>query len=354
MPKTLSKALAAYSYNLPPELIAQKPAQPRDAARLLVYNRRNQKTTFDNFGNLAKYLPKNAVLVFNQTRVIPARLPLFKETGGKVEALYISRDQKSIRVLADKKLSPGQKLCLQNPVTIKSGRTLLLPMYFQIKSKTEGFYVLKPSFPMLKINNTFKKFGLTPLPPYMKHSPLSEKQRREAYQTVFAKAGESVAAPTASLHFTSRLINKLKKQGVETKFVRLDVNLGTFAKLTEKQIQTGKLHHEKYFIDKPTAKYITRAKKSGRPIIAVGTTVVRTLESWKKTKRTAGTTDLFIRPGFKFQIIDGLITNFHVPQSSLLMLVSALTGREKLLTLYQSAIEQNLRFFSFGDGMLIL
>jgi len=230
-----------------------------------------------------------------------------------------------------------------------------------------------------------RRYGITPLPPYIKNSPLTEKQRREQYQTVFAKTGLSVAAPTASLHFTKKLMTNLKKQGNDIKFVQLDVGLGTFAPLRDENLKTDKLHREFYKIDKITAAFLNRAKAQGRDIIAVGTTVARTLESASarskpgrdgssikhhKLAKLTGTTDLFIHDNYQFKFIDGLITNFHVPKSSLLMLVSAFagrhpgsaragpkqgrTGRKKILSLYQQAIKKKFRFFSFGDGMLIL
>jgi S-adenosylmethionine:tRNA ribosyltransferase-isomerase len=269
-----------------------------------------------------------------------------EKTGGKVEALYIRQSGGLIQVLANKKLSSDQEFLLTD------GR--ILKETFKVFKKNKGIYYLKPNFPTSEILSLISKHGFTPLPPYIKHSKLTEKQRREAYQTIFAKTGESVAAPTASLHFTERLLNKLRKKSIAIKFVRLDVNLGTFAKLTEEQIKTGKLHKENYYIDAKTANYITKAKKQGRPIIAVGTTVTRTLESFAKNNKLSGSTDLFIQPGFKFKLIDGMITNFHVPKSSLMMLVSALTEKEKLLKLYSLAIEKEFRFFSFGDGMLVL
>ena len=346
MRRDFNQTLRLFDYRLPPDLIAQKPASPRDSARLLAYFRKDKKTAFGSFLNLPDYLPKNAVLVFNQTKVIPARLPVYKISGGKIQLLYLSRGKNFIEVLSNRPLATGLKLFF----SLKDANG----PHFTVQQKNQGIYRLKPGFNLANVNKIFQKFGLTPLPPYIKHSPLSEKQKRAAYQTMFAKTGESVAAPTASLHFTPRLLARLKQRGIKIKFVRLDVNLGTFAKLTEKHVAAGRLHQEKYFIGAATAKYLAAAKKQGRPIIAVGTTVIRTLETYGQTKKLSGSTDLFIRPGFKFKVIDGLITNFHVPKSSLMMLVSALTGREKLLTLYASAMKKGFRFFSFGDGMLIV
>jgi S-adenosylmethionine:tRNA ribosyltransferase-isomerase len=339
------KLLEHYNYNLPKELIAQKPASLRDSARLLVYSRNSKKISYDVFANIGKYLPKNSVLVFNQTKVLPARLMVKKPTGGKCEIFYLSQEGKYIKVIADRKLLAGSKLTLGSSI------------YFEVIKQLNNFYFLRPSFPLSQITAVLQKYGQTPLPPYLKNSPLSEKQRREQYQTVFAKAGLSVAAPTASLHFTKKLINQLKKQGIEVKFLTLNVNLGTFAPLKDENIKTGKLHLETYEIDKKTAAYLTLAKKQGKNIIAVGTTVVRTLESAVKNSKLSkltGATDLFIHPPYKFKFIDSLITNFHVPKSSLLMLVSSLTGRKELSGLYQKAIKKHFRFFSFGDGMLII
>ncbi len=347
---SLETILKPYNYYLPEELIAQKPARPRDSARLLVYNRKTKTSTFDIFKNISKYLPKNAILVFNQTKVVPARLKVQKATGGKAEILYISHDRQFVKVLSNRSLP------INSTTHLVFGRKPSEKQFLVVK-KTDQFYFLKPNFPIAQIKTVLNKFGYTPLPPYIKHSPLSEKQKREQYQTVFARAGLSVAAPTASLHFTKTLINNLKKQGIDVKFVTLNVNLGTFAPLKEEQLTSGKLHTETYDIDKTTAKFLNQAKAQRRPIIAVGTTVVRTLESAASThglKKLSGSTAMFIRPGYKFLFVDSLITNFHVPKSSLLMLVSAITGRPTLLKLYQAAIKKRFRFFSFGDGMLIL
>ncbi len=338
--------LQAYDYQLPPELIAQKPASPRETARLLVYQKGQTGLGFDTFAHLGKYLPKNAVLVLNQTRVIPARLALAKPTGGKVQMLYVSHGQGLIKALANKKLDLGLELKI--PGT-RHGLTVV--------KKQDQFYYFKPNFPVGKITTVLGKHGQMPLPPYIKHSPLTEKQKRTAYQSVFAKNGASVAAPTASLHFPKKLLQQLKKQGISIKFITLNVSLGTFAPLTGKQLETGKLHMETYHIPAGTLRFLNQAKKQGRPIIAVGTTVVRTLESASRKHqlaRLSGQTDLFIRPGYKFQFINGLVTNFHVPKSSLMMLVAALTGKTKLLRIYKTAVKLHFRFFSFGDGMLVL
>jgi S-adenosylmethionine:tRNA ribosyltransferase-isomerase len=343
----LESLLGRYNYNFPSSLIAKQPAHPRDSARLLVLERQGGRVTFDRFKNLGKYLPKNAVLVMNQTRVIPARLGLVKATGGKLEALFLNTDGKNLKILSGKKLTVGSQLKVVHATQYS----------FTVLGKEASIYRLKTNFPPAKFFGVLTRYGQTPLPPYIKHSNLSEKQRRLEYQSVFAKAGESVAAPTASLHFTKRLLGSLKKQGIDLKFVRLDVGLGTFAPLTENNIAKKRLHSENYFIDPQTARFLNQAKKQGRPIIAVGTTVVRTLESACRggiLRKLSGETQLFISESDKIKFVNGLVTNFHVPKSSLMMLVSAFTGREKLLDIYQQAIKRKFRLFSFGDGMLVI
>jgi S-adenosylmethionine:tRNA ribosyltransferase-isomerase len=339
------RLLRDYNYNLPADFIALKPVRPRDSAKLLVYQRSSNKISYDKFFNLSGYLPLGSVLVFNQTKVIPARLVLQKESGGKVRVLYLGRVGNYLEVLADRKL------------TIDSDIFLNDKLKFKVIKHSRAHYLLKPSFAVSQLNKILEQYGKTPLPPYLRYSPLSESSRREQYQTVFARVPGSVAAPTASLHFTKRLLHNLKKSGVSLKFVTLHVNLGTFAPLTQDQVITNKLHREYYEIDKSTAQFLNKAKMEQRPIIAVGTTVVRALESScvanNKIKKLRGDTRLFIKPGYKFKFVNGLITNFHVPRSSLLMLVSAFLSRQKLFKLYNLARRRNFRFFSFGDGMMI-
>lgn len=335
--------LEEYTYELPPELIAQAPANPRDSTRLLIYDRKSEKTSFDVFRNVTKYLPKNSVLVLNQTKVLPARLFAETEHGGKVELFYIAKRDDLIEFLARKKLKINTVLKLdQHTFTV-------------MKQEANRFY-LKPSFAIEKLFDVLKQYGHTPLPPYIKQSPLSEAEKREQYQTVFAQQEGSVAAPTASLHFTPELLESLHNAGHTLVYVTLHVNLGTFAPVTEQQLQEKKLHEEYYEISAESAEILQQAKQNTKPIIAVGTTVVRTLESAfanPSQPTLSGTTSLFIQPGYRFKMVDHLITNFHVPKSSLLMLVAALTGREKLMELYQQAINEKFRFFSFGDAMFI-
>lgn len=337
--------LRAYDYIVPQELIAQQPTRPRDAARLMVYDRAVDRVVLDTFLHLDRYVPKNAVLVLNDTRVIPARLMLHKSTGGAVEILYLDRIRGGIRVMTNRGLRVGERLRLTQEI------------FFTVARQDDRFYILHPSVSPIELDAVFDRYGITPLPPYIKHSSLRGKALRDAYQTIFARVRGSVAAPTASLHFTERLLKKIRARGIVIKFVTLHVNLGTFAPLTENAVQKNRLHKERFTIDRATADFLNRAKREGRQIIAVGTTVARTLESASdirgNVRRLQGETDLFIRPGYRFKFVDGLVTNFHVPKSSLLMLVASLIGREKLFELYRRAIDERFRLFSFGDGMFV-
>lgn len=352
MEESLNDVLAPFDYSFPPELIAQSPADPRDSAKLLIHNRSTNQTSFDIFRNIVDYLPENCVLVFNQTKVFPARFHLKKETGGAVGALYLETKGNHIRVMADGKFKAGDKLLWEDS-------------HFFIVEERDGKYaLLTPSFVMDDLRSHLEKFGETPLPPYIKESPLSEEQRRNEYQTVYASQTGSVAAPTAGLHFTEELIKKIEQSGRHVRYVTLHVNLGTFAPLTDEHWKEKKLHQEEYEIDPDTAALLNKAKREHQPIIAVGTTTVRTLESacisdstrtpTPTLTRLSGITDIFITEDDHLNFVDGLITNFHVPRSSLLMMVSAFTGRETLLDLYKQAMDKQFRFFSFGDGMLIL
>jgi S-adenosylmethionine:tRNA ribosyltransferase-isomerase len=338
------KIIDQYDYILPPGAIAQRPARPRDAARLLVYDRRNGGIKLGRFADLDRFLPKGSVLVINDTKVVPARLIAVKSSGGKVELFYVGRSGRLLRVLANRRLEIGAKLGV--------GRHS-----FTVVGNEGKCFLVEPSFSAKNIHSFLQKHGRTPLPPYLKRSPLSESARRREYQTVFADRKGSVAAPTASLHFTKRLFSRLKKRGIGIVRVTLHVNLGTFAPLTPLELKSGKLHSEEYEIRPSAALRLLAAKRSGKKIIAVGTTVCRTLESAASgggLRRLSGKTQIFIRPPYKAKFADGLITNFHVPRSSLLMLVAALVGRKKLFELYSYALKEKMRFLSFGDAMLVL
>jgi S-adenosylmethionine:tRNA ribosyltransferase-isomerase len=341
----LEKALAKYDFNFPEDLIAKRPAKPRESARLMVLRRDKKGVSEDTFASIGEYLPKDSVLVFNQTKVVPARMFARKETGGKVEMLYLFCEKGSVKALLGGKVSEGNRLYL-------SGKT-----FFDVLKKADKGYYLKPSFDANGIMAVLGRYGKTPIPPYIKNSPLGEVELRREYQTVFARRAGSVAAPTASLHFSKKLMVKLARTHV-IEYVTLHVNLGTFAPLKEDNLSSGKLHSEGFDIPKDAAERLNRYRREGKKIIAVGTTVARTLESASdengKLKKLSGNTDLFIREGYKFKFIDGMITNFHVPKSSLLMLVGAFMGRKELMDAYRHAIKGKYRLFSFGDGMLIL
>jgi len=343
--QSFKQLLKSYYYQLPKNLVALRPVSPRDGARLLVFDKQSSKINFDYFFNLGKYLPPNSLLIFNDTKVLPARLELFKPTGGKVNVLYLNTVVGLVEVMSDRRLLVGQKLRLTKR------------LYFEVVRQSGGSYFLKPPGQAKEFYRLLQRYGLTPLPPYLKTSGLKESDRRRLYQTVFAKDFGSIAAPTASLHFTKRLFNNLKKQGHQVCFVTLHVNLGTFASLKEGQVRKNKLHNEFWQVPAKTIKAVAVAKKRGDKVVAIGTTVVRTLESAFNQQADClnkqGSTQLFISPGYRFHIVDCLITNFHVPSSSLMMLVAALIGRKRLLSIYQKAIKKKMRFFSFGDGMFI-
>ncbi len=341
---SFEKTIKSYDYKFPGELIAQEPASPRDSAKLLIYDRVTKTVQHDIYKNLAEYLPKNSVLVLNQTKVLQARIEVTKETGGKARLLYIEQEGNLVKFLSDRKLEINSEVKVNSQIK------------FEVLKKEDSFYFLKPLF-KTSVIKVLEKYGQTPLPPYIKNPTLKGKKLLTEYNTVFANKTGSVAAPTASLHFTKSLLNKIRKSGIEIKYVTLHVNLGTFAKLSEEQWKNKKLHSEWYEIDKSTTKFLNEAKKEQRPIIAVGTTVVRTLESASNASavltKLSGSTNLFITEKTKLKFVDSIITNFHVPKSSLLMLVSAFIGRKKLLQLYTEAINNEYRLFSFGDGMFI-
>jgi S-adenosylmethionine:tRNA ribosyltransferase-isomerase len=333
----LENTLALYDYPLAPEMIATTPASPRDSSKLLVYDRSLDNVTITTFNKLPDFLPKDTLLVFNDTKVIPARIRGTTKTGGKAEILCTSSNGNNFTGLCERRLETGE--------TVHFGSK----HFATVLSKTGSEY----SFELhgtASLREIQQAIGTTPLPPYLKHSPLSESERRSKYQTVFAKRDGSIAAPTASLHFTKRLLKKLQARGVASAYITLHVNLGTFMPLTEESMQTGLLHEEYFDIPTATRRTIETTKQEGGSVIPVGTTALRALESMSSS---ATSTRLFIREGYEFKVANGLITNFHVPRSSLMMLVAALVGREKLLELYAIAQKNDFRFFSFGDAMLI-
>lgn len=337
-------------FNLPSNLISKKPASPRDSSRLFVYDTKKDEIMFDKFRNIGKYLPSKSILVFNNTKVLPARLHLTKDSGGKVEVLLLinESDGDLIKAIADRQLTVGTALSYKQ-------RKL-----FEVIKQDEQFFFLKPLFPKANLSKILMKIGETPLPPYMGRKPLKESDARKKYQTVFAKYAGSVAAPTASLHFTKNLISKLKKIGIKSSNVLLHVGMGTFSSIDESNFSKNKLHVEPYEVSKSSLQNILNAKKKGYSIIPVGTTSTRVLETIARDnyRNLKGNTDIFIFNKFKFQLTDSLITNFHTPKSSLVLLVDAYlkhkNAKRSVLDLYKIAIENNFKFYSFGDSMLII
>lgn len=334
-----------FDYHLPPELIAQQPIEPRHGSRLLVYDRHTGKQEHTFFWHLPRFLKAGDLLVVNQTRVIPARIYARRSTGGRVEILLLRKDGSDIweALVGGKKVIPGILLKIEDGPEVEILETL--------ESSRRSIRFSEPIEPYLE------EKGEMPVPPYI-HEKLID---RERYQTVYARASGSAAAPTAGLHFTPELMSILLQQGIGFAEVTLHVGLDTFAPVTEDDPRAHKIHTEWCEIDSKAAGLINSTRKTGGRVIAVGTTSVRTLETaafkakeGETVSEYRGQTDLFILPGFKFKITDGLITNFHLPKSSLIMLVSAFTGRDRILELYQEAIKQKYRFYSFGDAMLIL
>jgi len=341
-----------YYYFLPENLIANKPELNRDHCRLLSLNKKNNKIDHLKFFNLKKILNSNDVLVLNQSKVFPARLFGQKATGGKFEILLIHQlDSSSWLAISKPRLTVNQTLLFNNDLTGKVLKSNKINGEIEIKFNQKNKQFLQ----------TINKIGKTPLPPYISSKEKESKIRKD-YQTVYAKEIGSAAAPTAGLHFTKNLISDLKKKGVEIEYITLHVGLGTFQNLRAENIKNKTLHQEFYEIDDNTAKRLNLAKDQGKRIIAVGTTSVRALESasikieninkynLKSGKRS---TQIFIYPPYKFKFTDALITNFHLPESSLLMLVSAFAGKRNILKAYNQAIEKEYRFFSFGDAMFI-
>lgn len=339
----IPRELRSYGFTVPSSAIAQTPVTPRDAAKLMVVGRQSKRVVDTTFRSLGDVLPPRSVIVMNETKVIPSRLRVLRSTGGAVEVFVLQQKGKTITALMNKVCPAGEVLHLAKHRLV-------------VGSRKEREVTLTVDWAERQLSSILKKFGTTPLPPYLKKSPLSEARRRSEYQSVVAKYEGSVAAPTASLHFTPRLLKSLQRAGHTIVPVTLHVGLGTFAPVTDTHLATNTLHTEQYFISPAAARLLNSAKKEGRAIIAVGTTVARTLESATKNglvQAGASTTNIFIRPGYEWQTVNGLITNFHVPYSSLLLLVSSLVGRTRLLELYRRARKNKYRFFSFGDGMFI-
>ena len=337
--------ISDFDFELPEELIAQHAVNPRDHSRLLVLNKKEKILEHKKFYDIIDYLKKGDVLVINRTKVIPARLLGHKENGVVLECFLLKRyDLYTWEVL----LKPAKKLKIGQKIIFLEG--ILEAELLEIKD--DGNRVVKFSFEG-RFEEILDRLGEMPLPPYITEK-LEDKNR---YQTVYAKEGESVAAPTAGLHFTKELLEKIREKGIIIAEVFLDVGLGTFRPVKVENVLDHKMHSEKYRVPDETAKIVNEAKKNGNRVIAVGTTSVRTLESaaYENGKLIAdeGNTSIFIYGNYKFKIVDAIITNFHLPKSTLIMLISAFGGKEFIFEAYKKAIEEKYRFYSFGDSMFI-
>lgn len=334
-----------FDYDLPEELIAQHPSSKRDEARMMVLDKKTGDSEDKYFYDIIDYLRPGDVLVMNDTRVIPARLFGHRpEREEKIEVFLLNNTENTkweVLVRPGKKMKIGTEVIFSNELSCKV-----------IDIKEDGNRIVEFYFDGI-FNEILDRLGNMPLPPYIKE----KLKDNEDYQTVYSKNPGSVAAPTAGLHFTKELLEKIEEKGVELAYLTLNVGLGTFRPVNEDEINDHKMHSEFYTLSKDTADIINKAKDEGRRVIAVGTTSIRTLESvYKKNNKIcedSGWTDIFIYPGFEFKVVDAIITNFHLPKSTLIMLIAAFTSKDTILDAYNDAVNKKYRFFSFGDCMLI-
>ena len=337
--------VSEFNYNLPEELIAQTPLEKRDESRLMILNREEKTIEHKTFKDIIDYLTPGDCLVRNNTKVLPARIYGNKETGAKIEFLLLNNIEGDIWETI---VRPGNKLHIGTKVIFGDGKLIaeildIMPGGTRkVKFTYEGIF-----------NEILDEIGLMPLPPYI-HEELKENDR---YQTVYAKYNGSAAAPTAGLHFTPELLKQIEEKGVKIANVTLHVGIGTFRPVKEEKVENHEMHSEHYYIKQEDAEIINETKKKGGRVIAVGTTSCRVLETVADENgmvcETEGDTKIFIYPGYKFKCLDALITNFHLPQSTLLMLVSSLAGKEYIMKAYEEAVKEKYRFFSFGDAMFI-
>ncbi len=348
-------SVSDYDYELPPDRIAQEPVKERDTSRLLHLCRDTGNVSHRMFGDLPDILRPSDLLVVNNTEVVPARLLGVRETGGKVEALVLDYpgkrrgDEVVCRCLikASRRLGPGTRIIFEKMLNAR------------VEQFSQGVYTVCFSSGIHDFEHALYSFGRVPLPPYIRRNgkSLSSCDDRSSYQTVYASEKGAVAAPTAGLHFTDRLLERLTKAGIKTVAVTLHVGHGTFLPVRVSDIREHNMHSERFSIPAATAEAINSTRDKGGRVVAVGTTVVRTLEytalAYGGIQQAAGECDLFIYPGYEFRVVDAMITNFHLPRSTLLMLVSAFAGRETILSAYREAIEYGYRFYSYGDAMFI-
>lgn len=334
-----------FYYELPEELIAQTPIEKRDSSRLMVLNKEKQTIEHKVFSDIIEYLKEGDCLVINNTKVIPARLYGKKETGANIEFLLLNRiegDTWEVMVRPGRKLQVGTKVIFGDGILEAEILEMLEGGNRKVQFKYKGIF-----------NEILDQIGMMPLPPYIKE----RLEKKERYQTVYAKYEGSAAAPTAGLHFTEELLKKIEEKGVNIAKVTLHVGIGTFRPVKVENIEDHKMHSEHFYIKQEDVEKINNAKKAGKRIISVGTTSCRVLETVADEngmlKETEGDTSIFIYPGYKFKCIDALITNFHLPESTLIMLVSTFAGREYIMNAYNEAVKEKYRFFSFGDAMFI-
>lgn len=344
-----------FDYELPPALIAQYPAEKRDHSRLMILNRRDGRIEHRLFFEIADYLHEGDVLVLNDARVIPARLLGKKETGGKTEVFLLEHlsngtDHEAVwhcLVSCSKKPRPGARILFQGSLVA------------EIVEEMEAGYAVRFTGEG-KVKDAIRQAGCMPLPPYIRrdHSVRADYQDRERYQTVYARSEGAVAAPTAGLHFTETLLDRIREKGVNALFLTLDVGWGTFQPVRAERIEEHRMHRERCAVSAAVADVLNQARRRKKRIVCVGTTAVRTLESavaedgeiaWGERQ-----TDLFIYPGYRFKAVDTLVTNFHLPRSTLVMLVAAFAGREFVFQAYREAVEKGYRFYSYGDAMMII
>ena len=335
---------STYFYHLPEELIAQTPIEPRDHSRLLVYDKNKKTTEHKHFYNIIDELNAGDVLVVNNTKVLPARLFGKKETGANIEILLLKKLELNVWEIL---LKPARRVKVGTKITFSKDLVGI------VKEKLANGNIIMEFIVNGVFEAVINEIGLMPLPHYIKE----KLEKKERYQTVYAKELGSSAAPTAGLHFTQELLKKVKEKCVELVEVTLNVGLGTFRPVSEDNILNHEMHSEYYQISKRSADKINKAKAEGRRVIAVGTTSIRVLESASTDKglikESSGDTNIFIYPGYEFKIVDALITNFHLPESTLIMLISALCGIDETMQVYNIAVKKKYRFFSFGDAMFI-
>lgn len=350
--------ISEYDYNLPEELIAQMPADKRDNSRMMVLNRKDRTISHKHFYDIVDLIEPNTLLVMNNTKVLPARLIGHKDTGAKIEVFLLKQNSKmqdehenwEVLIKPSKRVKPDTIIKISDELSVRAIKRL----------EENGEWLVELIFNGNNVLDVLHRNGNIPLPPYIERKIPNEDLKKldfERYQTVYAKDEGSVAAPTAGLHFTKEILKKLENKGVELAYVTLNVGLGTFRPVQCENVENHKMHSETFEISEKAAEQINRAKAEGKKIVAVGTTTVRTLETaYKKfgcINACHDHSELFIYPPYEFKVIDNLITNFHLPKSTLLMLVSALAGKDFIFEAYKEAIENKYRFFSYGDCMYI-